>query len=288
MKYIVILFLLTCKLIFAQFELHKEYVFEDNTIYSTDIFPQIERFSLISITPKKMTHRLKAKKLIKIFKKHSITVTSQASVITFKRAFNFDMTPLHVRLKKYYKTHYPSMTITALHVRPKSYINALPSSYTISIPPKNYHRNYGTFYLKTSDKKKLFFEYTLEANLPVVIAKTTIQRKENISPFNTRTEIIPFKSFQSPPLSKNVLSQRWSAKIRLKEGRVLSRRDIKTTPLVKRNQNIIAVIRTEGLHVELSATAQNDGALYDMITIQKSNGEKLKAQVIGANRVEIK
>ncbi len=288
MKYILLLFLLTCKLLLAQFELHKEYTFEDNTIYSTDIFSHLEKFSLISITPKKMTYRIKAKELIKIFKKHSINVTSKASVITFKRAFTFDMTPLHAKLRAYYKKHYPNMSITALHVRPKTYLEGLPESYIVNIAPKNFHRNYGTFYLKTSDRKKLFFQYRIQAKVAVLIAKNTIERKENLSPFNTKTETIIFEGFKSPPLSKIISSKHWCAKVRLKEGRILTRRDIQSVPLVKRNQSIIAVIRTGALHVELSATAKNDGALYDMITIQKSNGEKLKAQVIGANRVEIK
>jgi flagella basal body P-ring formation protein FlgA len=288
MKYLILLFFLTCNALFAQFELKKEYLFNNNTILSSDIFPHTKEFTLFTITPKKMSYRIKSKELIKKFKKHHINATSKVTIITFKRAFSFDMTPLHVKIKEYYKTHYNNITIKSLHVRPKSYIEALPDSYTIHIPPKNFHRNEGTFYIKTARKKKLFFTYTLKATLPVVITKKTIARKETITPFNTKVKTVNFIAFKSPPLSKITSVNRWCANIRLKEGRILKRRDIRSIPLVKRNQNVIAVIQTGALHVELSATAQNDGALYDMITIQKSNGEKLKARVIGANRVEIK
>ncbi|MEA1918928.1 MAG: flagellar basal body P-ring formation chaperone FlgA [Campylobacterota bacterium] len=288
MKQTLLLFILTCKLLFAQFELEKEYAFEDDTIYSSTLFSQLESAPLFSIRPKKMTHRIKAKELIRLFKKQGITVTSKASVITFKRAFSFDMTSLHVRLSAYYEKYYPQIDITALHVRPKSYLEALPENFTVEIPPKNFHHHKGTFYLKTSNKRRLFFEYRLEATLPVLVAKRTIERKETLSPFNTKTQTLLFKSFKSAPLSQVDNASRWCAKIRLKEGRVLLERNIQSIPLVKRNQNVIAVIKNGALHVELSAIAKNDGALYDMITIEKSNGEQLKAQVIGSNRVEIK
>ena len=288
MRYIFLIFLLTCNTLLAQFELQKEYSFNKNSVMSSDIFPNVKPFTLFSIAPKKMSYRIKSKELIKKFKKHHINATSKTNIITFKRAFSFDMTPLHVKIKNYYKTHYKNITIHSLHVRPKSYIEALPDSYTIHIPPKNFHRNEGTFYIKTVRKMKLFFTYTLEAALPVVIAKNTLARKENITPFNTQIKTIKFKSFKSPPLSKISSTDHLCANIRLKKGRIIKERDVKSTPLIKRNQNVTAVVQTGALYVELSAIAQNDGGLYDMIIIKKSNGEKLKARVIGANRVEIK
>ncbi len=288
MKYILLIFLLTCNTLLAQFELQKEYSFYKNSIMSSDIFPNVKAFKLFTIAPKKMSYRIKSKELIKKFKKHHINASSKANIITFKRAFSFDMRPLHVKIKNYYKTHYKTITIHSLHVRPKSYIEALPDSYTIHIPPKNFHRNEGTFYIKTPRKKKLFFTYTLEATLTVIVTKNTLARKENITPFNTQIKTIKFRTFKSPPLSKITATDHLCANIRLKKGRIVKQRDVKSIPLIKRNQNVTAVVQTGSLYVELSATAQNDGGLYDMIMIKKSNGEKLKAKVIGANRVEIK
>jgi len=287
MKYILILFLLTCNTLLAQFELQKEYLFANDTITTSDIFPQAKTATLFTIMPKKMYYRIKSKDLIKKLQKHHINATSKASIITFKRAFSFDMKPLYARLKKYYQKHYPDIKIDSLHVRPKSYMQKLPESYTIHIPPKNFHRNEGTFYIKTAKKKKFFFTYSLKAKLRVVISKKTIARKESITPFNTKLKVVNFKTFKSPPLSKITSATQWCANIRLKEGRILTKRDIKPTPLIKRNENVIAVVQTGSLHVELSAVAQKDGALYDIITVQKRNGEKLKARVIGAHRVEI-
>jgi flagella basal body P-ring formation protein FlgA len=289
MKLFFILFLLTCNIFSAPLVLKKEYHFFDENIKGSDIFKSIKSdFTLLKIPHKKTKYRIKAKELVKTFKKHSYEVSSKASVITFIRDYDFDMSSLHVRLKEYYKKYYKKIDIKALHVRPKSYMQKLPRSYEVVIPAKNYHNNHGTFYLKTDTKRRLFFDYKLDAFINVVVAKRTIERKENLTPFNTKIKNIKFKNFKSPPLSKISSASKWCAKIRLKEGRILTQRDIKTIPLVKKNQNVTVIVRDGSLHVELSAIAQKDGALYDMITIQKSNGEHLKAQVIGANRVEIR
>ncbi len=289
MKLLFILYILTCKILFADFTLEKEYYFSDEDIRSSDIFKNIKKdFLLFKIAKKKTKYRIKSDKIIKIFKKHSIKISSKSNVVTFLREYDFDMQDLHVSLKKYYKNHYKNLDIKSLHVRPKSYMKKLPESYKIIIPPKNYHNNNGTFYLKTKSKKRLFFDYTIDADIPIITAKRTIKRKENLTPFNTQVKIIKFKSFKSPPLQKIQSSKKWCAKIRLKKGRILSKRDVKEIPLVKKDQNVRVIIRDGNLHVELLAKAKKDGALYDMITIEKRDGEHLKAKVIGANTVEIR
>jgi flagella basal body P-ring formation protein FlgA len=270
--------------------LEKEYHFLDENITAHDIFKDIQSdFQILKIPPKKTKYRVKSAEIAKIFKKHSIDVGYKNSVISFIRDYSFDMSKLHVKLKEYYQNHYKKIDIKALHVRPKSYLERLPKHYEVIIPPKNFHNNHGTFYLKTDSKQRLFFDYKIDAYIPVVVTKRTIPRRETLTPFNTQLKTIKFKSFKSPPLTDNIsASKKWCAKIRLKEGKTLTQRDIKAVPLVKRNQHVRVVIRDGNLRVELSAIAQKDGALYDMITIKKSNGEHLKAQVIGPNAVEIK
>lgn len=287
MRYILLLFILTCKLVFAAHELEKEYPFKEDTLYSNDLFPTLKPFELFHITPKKMSYRIKAVELQKIFAEHGIKVTYRSPIVRFKRIFDFDMSALHVKLETYYKKHYPDIIIKALHVSPETYLEALPKSYVMIIPPKNFHRNRGTFYLKTASQKRVFFNYKLDATLPVLTAKKTIKRKEPLSSFNTLIKTVNFEHFTSPPLSHLDASHQ-CARIRLKEGRPITQRNIQSIPLVKRDQHVIAVINNGALHVELSATAQNDGGLYDMITIIKSNGDALEAQVVGPNRVEIK
>lgn len=282
------IFIFTCNILYAQFTLQKEYHFSKESINASDIFKNIrEDFILIKIPHKDTIYRVKTAKLIKTFKKHSIDVDSKAKIISFIRDYNFDMSNLHVKLKQYYKSHYKNIDITALHVRPKSYMTKLPDSYEVIIPAKNFHYNRGTFYLKTDSKRRLFFDYKMEADIAVVMAKRTIARKEKLSPFNTKIKEIKFKRFNSPPLSKISASSNLCAKIRLKKGRIVTKREVATVALVKRDQHVRVILNDGSLHVELSAVAQKDGALYDMITIRKSNGKLLKAKVVGANRVEI-
>ena len=51
--------------------------------------------------------------------------------------------------------------ITALHVTPRAYMTGLPESYEIIIPKKAHQRAKGTFYIKSEDQKRYFFDYVV-------------------------------------------------------------------------------------------------------------------------------
>ncbi len=279
-------FVLTCKLLLAEWVLAPHYAFTQESIRSRDLFEAFDAdFAVLDIPPQRLSHRVTSRDIIERFKAHGYTIRAAHSITTFERHFDFDMTPLTQQLRTYYLKYYPALQIKALHVRPRSYMKALPQAYEIEIPPKTYRQAKGTFYLQTQDNKRYFFNFDLEATLPMLSAEQTIARYEELTAFNTRIQMRPFEGFISPPESSQTEEMR--AKIRLIKGRIITKRDIESVPLVKRGMSVNAHVHAEGMTLELAVTAEDEGRLYDMITVKKSNGEALRARVTGPASVEI-
>lgn len=264
------------------------YTFSDETIHSQDLiaaFP--EAFVVLTIPNERLSHRVKAEELIALFKARGYEVRATHPLITFERHFGFDITPITQKLRAYYLTHYPSLQIDALHVRPRSYMAALPQEYTIEIPLKSYRQEKGTLYLQTPDKKRYFFNFELNASLKLLASSQLIKRHEKLTPFNTHSITKRFEGFIAPPLQALPQDRHLRAKIRLIEGRIITERDVEPMPLVLRGMSVNVRIRSAGMSLELRASAEDEGGLYDMITVKKSDGETLRARVVGPASVEI-
>jgi flagella basal body P-ring formation protein FlgA len=68
---------------------------------------------------------------------------------------------------------------------------------------------------------------------------------------------------------------------------LLTLRNIETIPLVLKNTPVTVELQNGAVIIEFEATATQEGLLYDIITIQKNDGKRAKAKVIGENRVEL-
>ncbi len=283
-----LIFVFTCTLLWGQATLKEEYTFSSNTIYSDELVQNIKKvFPVVEIPDKRMVYRIKSDELVEAYAKEGIRVKASAAFITFKRTFFFDTVPIENALIDFYSQYYPNIHIETLHVTPRSYIEMLPESYDITIPPKNHLHYSGILYLSTPDGQRIFFNYTIDATLRVLKTTRTIARKEALSSANTTVVTQRFEGYRDAPLAQ-IENGKWQAKMRLAESRVITPELIETIPLIKRNQQVVAIIKDGTLEIEFAATANDDGALYDMITITKNDGETLKARIIGANRVEIK
>ncbi len=283
---IVLIFLLTCKLIWGVV-LEKEYTFSDEVIYSDELVSGIENiFAVVEIPQKRMLYRVKAQTIIDAFAKEGMSVTASSPIITFKRTLFLDYTPIETAIEDFYHSYFPDLSITALHVSPRSYLKSLPESYEVVIPKPNHTRHKGVLYLLSSEGKRIFFNFELTGMLPVLVSKSTINRKESLNFSNTVVETHGFEGFKTAPLS-HLENGKWRAKMRIVEGKSIMSSSVEPIPLVKRHQNVVVTIKDGALTMQISAVAQEDGALYDMITVTKSDGEVLKARVVGTNRLEI-
>jgi flagella basal body P-ring formation protein FlgA len=196
------------------------------------------------------------------------------------------MEKLQQKVTLYYKQKYREINIQSVIVTPRSYTPSLPNNYEIVFASKSHLFNKGTFYIKTLDKKKLFFDYLISATLNVVVSKIKIRRNQELSYFNVKKKNVTLSKFRALPLQK-IQKNTLESKRQMKIGTIITQRDIQALSLVKRGQYVSVTLNDSGIAISFSAKAQKNGRINDIITILKSDGKKLKARVTGKNRVEI-
>lgn len=285
-KFLALLFLL-----FAAshaYELKNEYVYTENTIVSTDLFPDLpQRFEIVRIPSDKTLYRLDANVVAKTFELHGITVdTAHVRYVNFVKQSPVDLTPLKEQLTRKFLECYPSIRINALTVTPRGYLESLPAEVRGSFDSRVCQNASGTFYLLNAQGLRRYLDYSIDAMLPILHTTQKVSRKEVLSGFNTLIKPIPFQSFKDLPLT-SLPSRPARFRAGLKSGSALTVRNIEEVPLVLKNENVIVQVRNGAVILELSATATQEGSLYDIITIQKRDGKRAKAKVIGENRVEL-
>ena len=69
---------------------------------------------------------------------------------------------------------------------------------------------------------------------------------------------------------------------------MLTNRNSDEYSIIRRNSTVSASLENENIFINFTAKALQDGKLNDIITIQKSDGKKFKAIVIGKGKVGIR
>ena len=146
--------------------------------------------------------------------------------------------------------------------------------------------NYGTLYIKTPQKKKIFFDYYIDADVSVFLPRKNIKKGTELSTTNTLRKTILLDKFRAMPL-QDVRRGTIQTKHHIKQNNIITLRDIEPLSIIKRDSMVNVNISSKGISITFIAKALQDGKLNDIITIQKNNGKRLKARVIGKNRVEI-
>ena len=169
---------------------------------------------------------------------------------------------------------------------PRGYIESLTDTYIVKIQRDNHLSRSGTLYVKTTDNKKIFFDYQVEAEVSVYIARKKIKRENELSLVNCKKKSIILDKFDAMPIQKLQQSM-FQSKHQIREGTVITARDIEQLSIVKRDSIVSVILDEKNIAISFGAKALQDGKLDDTITIQKNNKQRLKAKVIGKNRVEI-
>lgn len=284
---IFLLFFFTLNLF--SYELHSVYYVNSKNITLQDIVPHAkENVELYKISKNKHAKKIKADKLIVQLNKHGInSLESSSRYIRFILQSPIDTSKIESSLLSRYKENYPNMKINSIQVVPRAYVKSLPDNYKISLHKKFFLSKEGTLNIKTLDNKKLFFDYIVDADLYVYISRENIHKGDRISPFNTTKKSVVFDKFRALPINTSYLNVS-QAKRNLKTNKVLTLRDIQSLDLVKKNSNVNVSINDGTINISFSAKALQNGKLNDIITVQKSNRQRLRAKVIGKDRVELK
>ncbi len=280
--------LLFCLISLQGSSLQKEYFFTSHNITAKFLLKDSNNITQIFTIDKNKTHyKISSKKLLILLSKKGILVKKpKFSYITFNKKSPINTSSLKNRLKEFYTQNLESIEIHNINIHPRVYIDALPLHFSFHINSKNFKHASSTFYITTQKKKRIFFDYTIDASLHVIKSQHILERKEGLNAFNTKKSRIKFTKIRSKPLV-HVRKNAYALKHKIKENEVIYMRDVRAFPIIKKGSRVIMYIKEGTLELQSSATAIQDGVLYDMITIEKNDGSRLKAKVIGINKVQM-
>jgi len=166
-------------------------------------------------------------------------------------------------------------------------VKSLPSNFKVSLHKKAFLSREGTLNIKTLDNKKVFFDYIVDARVDVYRSKTKIHKDTPISTLNTIKKTIIFDKFRVLPINVSHINTS-QAKRNLKAQKALTTRDVQNLDLVKKNAHVNVNLKNGNINISFAAKALQNGKLHDIITVQKSDRQRLRVRIIGKNMVELK
>jgi len=282
-----LLFVLSCSLGATEY-LKSNYFVTTDFIQLSDIVKNPKKdFILYKLEANKHIKRVKASQLLKKLKQHGYKeYLSKHSYIQFNKKSPINTDTIRQRLIEHYKQKYKSIQIKSLMLEPRSYRESLPTEYSFGIDEKEYLSNKGHCFVITPQKKKIFFNYEFFASVDVYHARKNISRGEELSRFNLKKKSIMLNRFRASPL-ESLQTGKYEAKHRIKNGNIVTSRDIIGLYLVKRGATVTVTLKNKGINISFSAQALTSGRDGELITVLKSNNKKIKVRVNGKNRAEM-
>lgn len=274
-------------LLFANIQLQQEYLVTAKTVKISDIIKSPKKDSILfNINANRHSKRVKASYLIKELKSYGYhDITSRHAYIQFTQKSPLNTKKLTSLLKRYYKEHYKNIEIQKITIKPIKYLSTFPKNFTVGFRDKAYLSHKGTFYIKTVENKKIFFNYTLLAKLSVYRAKKKIEKSEPITRINTEKKSIILDKFRAFPLM-DISTVHYEAKHRIRQYSLITQRDVITLHLVKRGENVTVTLKNQGIYITFLAKALQSGRLGETIRVMHKN-KKIRVRVTGKNRAEV-
>lgn len=281
-------FFLLWGLTLQAYTLQQNYFYSNSTVYSTDLFPDIQKkFEIIKIPDDKTQYRINAQIIAKTFELNGVPIdTENVRYVNFTQLSPVDFTPLKTQLESLLSAQYPSIRIEEITITPRGYLNSLPKKAHGTFDEHLFHNAKGTFYVIDESGTRHYLDYTVRATINVLHTNQKVSMRDPLNGFNTLIKQIPFGSFRDTPLT-TLPNEPSRFRSNLKAGQPLTIRNIETVPPVLRNEKVIVEVQNDAVIVEFGAVATQEGQLYDIITIQKNDGSRAKAKVIGEHRVEL-
>ena len=285
MRYL--LFLFISVKVFA-LTLGDSYYVDSKNIKLQDIIPHASYdVTLYKIEANRYTKKIKSRELIELLKEHGFRdLMASSRYVHFTQKSPIDTSKIKTQITEFYKAKYPSIDIKSISLTSRGYIQELPKEYEVHLQRKAYLKNNGTLSIKTIDKKKLFFDYVLDAELYIYIAKRQVQKGTRLSLINMTKTSVKLDKFKAIPINDTHLNTSQS-KRKFKTDRIITTRDIETINLVKRGSNVSVSFNDKNINISFSAKALQNGKLNDIITVQKRNKKRLNVKVVAKNKVEI-
>lgn len=268
--------------------LQQSYLFTNPTITSSDMNVSCPKpFEILRIPDGKTSYRINAQVILKTFELNGCSLENdRIRYVNFLKRSDTDYSLIQNQLSAFFTQQYPTIVIQSIHIFPHGYIQSLPNDPHAVFDEDMAMKNKGTFYVPDINGIRHYFDFTIDATLSVLHVTQKVSRKDIVSLNNCVMKSIPFTNFRSKPLIK--LPEATSRfKSSLKDDTPLLDRQIESLPLVLRGSKVSVQVKSESVIVEFIATAIQEGALYDIITIEKADKKRVRAKIIGENTVEL-
>ncbi|MDP3300846.1 MAG: flagellar basal body P-ring formation chaperone FlgA [Sulfuricurvum sp.] len=284
-------FLILLSLFFATAQcdiLKQTYTFKEPTIYSSDLISGCsKRFEILQIPDGKSTYRINAQIIAKTYELNGCHIDlEKVRYVNFTKESTLDVSPLKQQLVDVFISAYPTMNIQTLNIFPRGFIESIPKNAKAVFDRDITDKNDGIFYILDNSGVRRYFDFSLEASLSVLHSSQNINRNDVLTSTNSSLKVIPFTQFRGKPIS-SLNNDRQRFRRTLRENTPIVDRHLEPLPIVLKGSKVSVQVQNGLVIVEFIATATQEGALYDIITIEKSDKKRAKAKIIGENRVEL-
>ena len=283
-----ILLLLLCINLFAAKVLDSTYYIDSNEIYINTIVKDTNQSIVLFKIPNGRYHKkVDAKEILKILKIYGYSnYTYKSRYINFIKKSPIDTSKISQKLQEYYKQHYEDIDIHSISVNPRGYLKKMPDKYTIDIRSKNYLSRIGIVSIKTPKRKKIFFNYIIDADVGIYISRKKIQKKEKLTQLNTQKKVVTLDRFKAKPI-QNIQDKNLQAKHHIQTRRLITTRDVEPLSVVKRGTYISVGLKANNMNITTTAKALEDGRVGQIIRVMQPNGKKLRVKILNKNMAEI-
>ncbi|WP_299874896.1 flagella basal body P-ring formation protein FlgA, partial [Sulfurimonas sp.] len=227
MLFKLLIFMLLYFSLSADIQLEDTYYVDDTTVKASTVTKDTKNdFTILSIDKNSHIEKIKGKDLIKLLSEHGYkNYKTKKSYINFILKSPVDMLPLKLKIKEYYEKSYEDIDIHDISVEPRGHITTLPKNYILNIRSRDFLSKSGVVNIKTEDDKKIFFDYSVRANVIVYVSKESIKKESEISSLNYIKKSIILDRFRAKPI-QNIDKTTLQAKRHIPKDTILTLNDI--------------------------------------------------------------
>lgn len=201
-------------------------------------------------------------------------------------AGNLDL--VKAALTKEYQNNFPQIIINQIDLK----ITSLPKDFEnfefLRIANGKFNKAQGflraEFKTPQNISKNVFFRYFIRANLEVLRSTRAIKRGDRIGAFDYKIVMMDFDKVPNNALSKEDLNN-LLAKNNISKNTILRQNMFKTTAIIKRNDQVIGVLKDKGIDVLIELVSLQSANLGERIRVKSKDGRVMQGIVMGKNRV---
>ncbi len=287
---ILILLLFFTSLFSQPLYIDKTYCIEEDTLRASFFGYQSSDDPIILTIPKeRVQYTVPTSTLRAAFSDHNVTIIdSSDGVVIFRRNCSL-MGKADAMIKLFLKKFQEASPLVMIDEKPRISIKtSLPADFQryelidIVISDAMLKKNSGSFVavFKVGDRnKKLYFAYEMNAKVMVFKAKHNLLNGKILT--NDDYESV-WESLDALPnrVITHEIPHNAMIKNGVKEGQILTDFHVDIKKMLSKKSSIKALLKEEGLVIEVQATLLEDGNIGDVVKIKTEQGKMLNAKIL--------